>query len=119
MSRQQSTTKAQMASELRDEVRQQKLQIVDTLNRISQAMIPVEQTFEELNDNLNRKETRIRDLQAQYDDPNAKDATLDQDVEARSRDVRGLQQQNGDANDQVRRLTAKLGDARSRGNELG
>jgi hypothetical protein len=42
MSRQQSTTNAQMASELRDEILQQKLQIVDTLNRISQARIPAE-----------------------------------------------------------------------------
>jgi outer membrane murein-binding lipoprotein Lpp len=39
---------------------------------------------------------------------NAKDATLDQEVETRSREVRGLRQQNNDANDEVRRLTAKL-----------
>jgi chromosome segregation ATPase len=63
------------------------LQLVDTLNRISQARIPVEQAFDELNDNLNRKETKIRDLQAQYDALNAKDARLDQEVETRSREV--------------------------------
>jgi sugar-specific transcriptional regulator TrmB len=40
MSRKQSTTNAQMASELRDKILQQKLQFVDTLNRISQARIP-------------------------------------------------------------------------------
>jgi uncharacterized coiled-coil DUF342 family protein len=74
---------------------------------------------------LNRKETKIRDLQAQYDDLNANYATLDQDVKTRSREVRevtevgGLRQQNDDANDQVRRLTAKLQDARSGGKELG
>jgi hypothetical protein len=33
--------------------------------------------------------------------------------------VRRLRQQNDDANDQVRRLKAKLQDARSGGNELG
>jgi peptidoglycan hydrolase CwlO-like protein len=88
-----------MASELRDEIRQQKLQLVDTLNRIIQARIRAEQAFEELNDNLNRKETKIRDLQAQYDDLNAKDATLDQDVETRWRKVRGLRRQNDEAND--------------------
>jgi chaperonin cofactor prefoldin len=49
---------------------------------------------------------------------NAKDVTLDQDVETRSREVRGLRQQNDDANDQVSRLTAKLQDARSDGKEL-
>jgi chromosome segregation ATPase len=68
---------------------------------------------------LNRKESKIRDLQAQYDDLNAKDATLDQDVETHSREVRRLRQQNDNANEQVRRLTAKLEDARSGGNELG
>jgi chromosome segregation ATPase len=68
---------------------------------------------------LNRKETKIRDLQAQCDDLNATDATLDQQVETRSREVRGLRQENDDANDQVRRLTAKLQDARSGGKELG
>jgi chromosome segregation ATPase len=67
---------------------------------------------------LNRKETKIRDLQAQYDDVNAKDATLDQDIETRPREVRGLRQQNDGANDQVRRLTAKLQDARSGRKEL-
>jgi chromosome segregation ATPase len=67
---------------------------------------------------LNRKEKKIRDLQAQYDDLNAKDATLDQEVETHSREVPGLRQQNDDANDQVRRLTAKLRDARSGGKEL-
>jgi hypothetical protein len=36
---------------------------------------------------MNRKETKIRDLQAQYDHLNAKDATLDQEVETRSREV--------------------------------
>jgi chromosome segregation ATPase len=118
MSRQQSTTNAQMASELREEILQQKLQLVDTLNRISQAKIPAMQAFEELNDNLNRKEAKIRDLEAQYDDLNAKYATLDQDVDTRSREVRGLRQQNDDANDQIRRLTAKLQDARSGRNEL-
>jgi phosphoglycerate-specific signal transduction histidine kinase len=35
MSRQQSTTNAHMACELRDELLQQKLQLVDILNRIS------------------------------------------------------------------------------------
>jgi chromosome segregation ATPase len=108
-----------MASELRDEILQQKLQLVDTLNWIRQARIPAEQAFGELNDNLNRKETKIRDLQAKYDDMNAKDATLDQEVEMRWREVRGLRQQNDDANDQVRRLTAKLQNARSGGKELG
>jgi phosphoglycerate-specific signal transduction histidine kinase len=49
MSRQQSTTNAQMASKLRDEILQQKLRLIDTLNRISQAKIPAEQAFEELN----------------------------------------------------------------------
>jgi hypothetical protein len=49
MSRQQSTTNAQMAFELRNEILQQKLQIVDTLNRISQARISAKQAFEELN----------------------------------------------------------------------
>jgi uncharacterized protein YhaN len=48
-SHQQSTTNAKMASELRDEILQQKLQLVDTLNRINQTSIPVEQPFEELN----------------------------------------------------------------------
>jgi chromosome segregation ATPase len=119
ISRQQSTTNAQMASELRDEILQQMLQLVDTLNRFSQASIPVEQAFDELNDNLSRKEKKGRDLQAQYDDLNAKDATLDQDVETRWRKVRRLRQQNDDANDQVRRLMAKLQDACSGGNELG
>jgi hypothetical protein len=38
---------------------------------------------------LNRKETKIRDLQAQYDDVNANDATLDQEVETRSRKCGG------------------------------
>jgi hypothetical protein len=33
--------------------------------------------------------------------------------------VRGLRQQTDDANDEVRRLTAKLQDARIGGNELG
>jgi hypothetical protein len=64
ISRQQSTTNARLASELRDKILQQKLQLVDTLNRISQARLPVEQALEELNDNLNRKETKILDLQA-------------------------------------------------------
>jgi chromosome segregation ATPase len=50
INRQQSNMNAQMASELRDEILQQKLLLVDTLNRISQASIPVEQAFEELND---------------------------------------------------------------------
>jgi chromosome segregation ATPase len=68
---------------------------------------------------LNKKETKIRDLRVQYDDLKAKDATLGQEVETRSREVRGLGQQNDDANDQVCRLTAKLQDARSGGNELG
>jgi hypothetical protein len=49
MSPKQSTTNAQMASELRNEILQQKLQIIYTLNRISQAKIPAEQAFEELN----------------------------------------------------------------------
>jgi chromosome segregation ATPase len=111
VSRQQSTTNAQMDYGLRDEILQHKLQLVDTLNRTREARIPVEQAFEELNNNLNRKETKIRDLQAQYDDLNAKDATLDQDVGTRSREVRGLRRQNDDANDQVRRLTAKLQNA--------
>jgi hypothetical protein len=52
-----------------------------------------------MNDNLNRKETKIRDVQAQYDGLTAKDATLDQDVEMPSREVRGLRQKNNDAND--------------------
>jgi signal transduction histidine kinase len=46
ISRQQSTTNAQMASALRKEIIQQMLQLVDTLNRISQARIPAEQAFE-------------------------------------------------------------------------
>jgi hypothetical protein len=49
------------------------------------------------------------------------DATLDQEVGARSREVgevRGLAQQNDNVNDQDRRLTVKLQDARSGGNEL-
>jgi hypothetical protein len=57
---------------------------------------------------LNRRETKIRDLQAQYDDLNAKDATLDQDVKTRwreVREVRGLRQHNDDASDQIHRLT--------------
>jgi chromosome segregation ATPase len=119
ISRQQSTTKAQMASEFRDEILQQKLQLVDTLNRISQAKIPPEQAFKEVNDKLNRKETKIRNVQAQSDDLNAKNVTLDQDVETRLREVRGLRQQNEGANDQVGRLTAKLQDARSDRKELG
>jgi hypothetical protein len=49
ISRQQSMTNALMASELRDESRQPKLQLVDTVNRISQARISVAQAFEELN----------------------------------------------------------------------
>jgi chromosome segregation ATPase len=118
VSRQQSTPKEQMASELRNEILQQILQLVDTLNRFSQARIPVEQAFNELNDNLSRKETKIRDLQAQYDDFKAKDATLDHEVETRSREVRGPRLQNDDANYQVRGLTAKLQDARSGGKEL-
>jgi outer membrane murein-binding lipoprotein Lpp len=65
------------------------------------------------------RETKIRDLQAQCDDLNAKDATLDQDVETRSREGRRLRQQNDDANDQVCWLTAKLQDAGSGGKELG
>jgi predicted nucleic acid-binding Zn-ribbon protein len=68
---------------------------------------------------LNRKKTKIRDLQAQCDDLNAKDVTLDQEVETRSREVLGLRQQNDDANDQVRRLRAKFQDARNGGKELG
>jgi chromosome segregation ATPase len=68
---------------------------------------------------MNRKETKIPDIQAQYEDQNAKDATLDQEVETRWREVRGLRQQNDHANDQVPRLTAKLQDARCGGNELG
>jgi hypothetical protein len=68
---------------------------------------------------LNRKETKIRDLQAQYDDPNAKDGTPDQDVETRSPEVQGLRQQDDDACDQVRRLTVKLQDTCSGGDELG
>jgi chromosome segregation ATPase len=71
-----------------------------------------------INNNLNGKEREIRDLQAQYDDLNAKDATLDQEIKTRSREVRGLRHQNDDANDQVRRLTAKLQDAHCGGYEL-
>jgi chromosome segregation ATPase len=118
-SRQQSATNAQMASELRDEILQQKQQLVDTLNRISRAKIPAEQAFEEMNDILDRKEAKIRDLQAQYEDLNARYAKLDQDVEMRAREVRGLHQQNEDANNQIRRLTVKLQDARSGRKELG
>jgi chaperonin cofactor prefoldin len=62
---------------------------------------------------------KIRDLQAQDDDQNAKDATPDREVETLWREVRGLRQQNDDANDQVRRLTAKLQDAHSGSSELG
>jgi chromosome segregation ATPase len=58
MSRQQLTTNAQTASELRNEILQQKLQLVDTLNRISQARIPVEQAFEQLN-NKQRLEQEV------------------------------------------------------------
>jgi hypothetical protein len=43
---QQSTTNALVASELRDEILQQKLKLVDTLNRISQARIRAEQALE-------------------------------------------------------------------------
>jgi hypothetical protein len=62
ISRQQSTTNAQMASELRDEILQQKLQLVDILNRISQARIPAEQAFEELNNKQQLEQERDEDL---------------------------------------------------------
>jgi chromosome segregation ATPase len=59
------------------------------------------------------------DLQAEYDDLNAKDGTLDQDIETCSREVLGLRQHSDDANGQIRRLTTKLQDACSSGKELG
>jgi chromosome segregation ATPase len=62
MSRQQSTTNAQMACELRDEILPQKLQLVDTLNRISQVRIPAKQAFEELNNKRQLKQERDEDL---------------------------------------------------------
>jgi hypothetical protein len=61
ISRQQSTMNAQMASELRDKILPQMLQPVDALNRISQARIPAEQAFEELNNRRQLEEEGYED----------------------------------------------------------
>jgi hypothetical protein len=118
---------AQLASELRDGILQQMLQLVDTLNWIGQARIPVEQTFEELNNKRQLEQEGDEDLGPpgavgrsgceRCDSGSGSRGALA--GSAGSDGSAGLRQQNDDANEQVRRLTAKLQDALSGGYELG
>jgi hypothetical protein len=105
MSRQQSTTNAQMVSELRVEILQQTLQLVDTLNRISQVRIPGEQAFEELN---NKRQLE----QEGEEDPGPPGAVRRPECErcdtgSRCRDALAGSAEAGNGEERVRRLDGK------------
>ena len=101
------------AEELREDIKREKLYLVDTLNHLLQAKIPAEEALRELGERLEKKNEQINDLTNQYQDLNARFEKLNNDIANRDAEIHQLNVENSEMDQQIRLLSVKLADARS------
>lgn len=109
----QATMSLKEAGELREDIKKEKLYLVDTLNHILQAKIPAEEALNELGQNLQKKNEKIFDLTNKYKDLNTNYEKLNEYVQKRDEDFSMLQKDNEAKDEAIMQLQAELEDARS------
>ena len=108
-----ATVSLKEAGELREDIKKEKLYLVDTLNHILQAKIPAEEALNELGQNLQKKNEKIFDLTNKYKDLNTNYEKLNEYVQKRDEDFSMLQKDNEAKDEAIMQLQAELEDARS------
>lgn len=114
----QSNENSKAAAALRDEITNERLYLVETLNRLSQAKVPAAEAFQELGDLLEKKDKQIALFQNQYEELSKKYKSLNQELDNRDNDLQQLSNENDELSQMNRILKQQLLDAKSGRQEL-
>ncbi|OHT16148.1 hypothetical protein TRFO_13482 [Tritrichomonas foetus] len=114
----QSNMNLKEAEELREDIKKQKLHLVDTLNHLLQAKIPAEEAFRELGEMLDKKSNQIDELKNNFEKLSTKYEQLNHDLENKDEEIRQLNRENFEMDQDIKVLKIQLADARSERREL-